>query len=237
MADEIIDEVVEEQEKTFTQADLDRIVQDRVARENKKFEDLNNELQEFDSILTDFDYSGMSLKEKKEMLRQQAAEYKRQKETQELNSKAENLQTSPEILQAIEELKSKVDKYEREAENNAAEQRRLKEAQEKSTAMINEFTTKYPEINIEELVVHPKFSKFFNASNANLTFTEAYEIYAELFGEVETKTKGESNKQRSTASGKQAGNVGRSFGLTDHQRKLADQNNISYERYAELLPK
>lgn len=223
--------------KTFTQAELDAIIKDRLAREKNKFSDYDD-LKELSTILDDFDYADMSVAEKKKILKQQAEEYKAQKEAkekEELDAKAQEKNIDPDILKDIEKLKQQLVKFEEKERQELEKNKQLEAAKQKSLREIKEFQEKYSDIDLEALVKKPKFKKLLDSAKSDITLMQIYEdLYMEFNNEDEDKK--ELNNARSTSSGKTGGNVsGRTYGLTAHQRSIADESGMSYEKYAEFL--
>jgi hypothetical protein len=227
----------ETNEKTFTQADIDRIVQERLAREKSKYTDYED-LKELSTILDDFDYADLSVAEKKKILKQQADEYKAQKvakENEELEVKANEKNIDPELYKDIEKLKQQLAKFEAKEQQELEKNKQLEAAKEKSLREIKQFQEKYTDIDLEALVKKPKFKKLLDSAKPDLTLIQIYEdLYMEFNNEDEGKK--ELNNARATSSGKSGGNVsGRTYGLTAHQRSIADESGMSYEAYSELL--
>jgi len=224
-------------EKTFTQAELDSIIKDRLAREKNKYTDYDD-LKELSTILDDFDYADLSVAEKKKILKQQADEYKSQKEArekEELEVKAQEKNINPEIYKDIENLKQKLAKFEEKELQEQENNKRLEAAKQKSLEEIKEFQEKYTDIDLEALAKKPKFKKLLDNAKPGLSLTQIYEdLYMEFNNEGEEKK--ELNNARSTSSGKSGGNVsGRTYGLTAKQREIADESGLSYEKYSQLL--
>lgn len=224
-------------EKTFTQADIDRIIQDRLAREKSKYNDYED-YKELATILDDFDYADLSLAEKKKILKQQAEEYKAQKEAKEnedLEAKAQEKNVDPDLYKDIEKLKQQLEKFEQKEQLELEKNKQLEAAKEKSLREIKDFREKYADIDLEALVKKPKFKKLLDNAKPDLSLIQIYEdLYMEFNNDEEDKR--ELNNARATSSGKSGGNVsGRTYGLTVRQREIADESGLSYEKYAEFL--
>lgn len=225
-------------EKTYTQAEMDKAIGERLARENV-FD--NREIVE---LLKEFGYEGTPA-EIKAVLKIQAKEAKeqreladKQKELEDLQEQADQNGTSPELLAEIRGLKAEVKELKQEKADQKAEAERLTAAQSRIDKEIKEFMEKYPDIDHEKLSSNEKFNRFFKRSSKDLTLTEIYEDYIDLIGDAEKAAiaKVNSNKARSTSSGKGKGELdGGTYGLTDRQQALAKENGISYKVYAERL--
>jgi hypothetical protein len=220
--------------KTFTQEEVNLIVQERLKRESKKYAD-HEDLSELANILDDFDYGNLSLKEKKELLKQQADEYKKSKIKQEADEK----NIPEDILAEIKELKRITDSYKEKEEKENIKLQEEAAAKEKLQNDINEFYQKYPKIDLNSLATSDdKFKKFLNRrSNKGLSLIEVYEDFIDIYGNNSSEEKAKINNQRGTLGG--GNNVGASnfHGLTQAQRNLADEAGMTYERYAGILKK
>lgn len=226
-------------EKTFTQAEVNGIIAERLGRENV------HDAKEIVELLKDFGYEG-SPAEIKVILREQAKTVKEQREQQAREKELEDLQdqaaqngTSPELLAAIKRLESKIANMEEKDQKKAQEAQAQIETQKRIDAELAEFNTKYPDIDLDKLAENEKFNKFVKRSNVNLSLTEIYEDYVELIGDTEKAAiaKVKSNLERSTSSGKAKGgnDVGGTYGLTPRQQALATDAKMSFKKYADNL--
>jgi len=226
-------------EKTFTQAEVNGIIADRLGREGV------HDAKEIVELLKDFGYEG-SPAEIKVILREQAKTVKEQREQAAREQELEDLQdqaaksgTSPELLAAIKRLEDKIAGMEEKDQKKAQEIEQQIETQKRIDAELAEFNTKHPDIDLDKLATNEKFNKFVKRSNVNLSLTEIYEDYVELIGDTEKAAieKVKSNLDRSTASGKSKSTVdtGGTYGLTARQQALAAEAGIPFKRYAENL--
>lgn len=221
-----------EPEKKFTQAELDKIVEDRLARA-KKPEDYDD-LKEVLAELEEYGYP-QSAKEVKEMIREAK---KAAKETQEAERELEELQQqaeltgdSPTLLKEIKRLEKKIETLESAETNKKAEieaERVKAEIQKKSddawNAQLAEFEEKHGDVDLQTLEENQKFMKFIKGKHGQ-SITELYEDFTELIGETESAAikKAMSKASRSTNNGKSSG--GTQSGLTESQKKtLSDWN-------------
>ena len=225
--------------KTFTQEDVDKIVGERLAREKGKYADYED-VKGIAEELKAYGYQGTPA-EIRQAIKQQREEAQRQNELHELQEQAQNEGTSPELLKEIKELKSELSeiKGERTAIKQAEEKK--KQADEAWNNQVKEFTATYGDVDLDQLALNPKFVKF--VKGKHLPLKELYEDFIDFVGETEVEAikKVMSKEQRSTSGGKGT-NTGGDYGLTDSQKKTVEEWNrknpnmkMSYKEYAEKL--
>ena len=225
MADEITntqETVTTEPIKTFTQEDVNKIVQGRVGELNSVIEELKA-----------FGYEG-SPKEIKEAIRVQRETYDKQRELTELQQEASETGVDPEILKEIKELKKDLADLKSERNAKLAEIETKKQIDENWNIQVKTFSEKYSDINLDELGKNTKFIKFIKGKQ--LPLVELYEDFVDFIGESETDLLKnlKSKDLRSTTSGKGGALDGGSYGLTDTQKELATDAGIPFKRYAEI---
>lgn len=223
-------------EKTFTQAELDAIIGERLSRERQKYADYD-ELKGISDELETFGYRGTA-SEKKAVLRAQAEEARKKAELEELQNEAQQTGTTPELLSEIRQLKAELTELKKDKEAANAAREAQKRAQERAQVHLAEFGGKYPDIDIDALLKNEKFGDFIQASNPNLTLVQIYERYKKLVGEAEAEalTKIKSNIDRSTSSGRDRGDSsGGTYGLTAKQQELAKEGGMTNKEYADFL--
>lgn len=237
----LLDNEQEEQkepEKTFTQAELDKIVADRLARAKRP--DDYEDLKELLSELEEYGYP-QSPKEAKELLKQQKAQEKAQKQLEELEEQAELQGTSPELLKKMADLEAKVidlesEKREKqvEIEKNLAEAKAKEESDAAWQTQIDEITEAHPEIDLETLEANQKFIKFIKGKNG-MTLKELYEDFIDFIGETESEAvkKAMSKAERSTGSGKGSG-TGGGGKLTDAEKQTLKDWNAKNPKYLQM---
>ncbi|MGE5328004.1 MAG: hypothetical protein ACM3KR_00650 [Deltaproteobacteria bacterium] len=242
MLDENGNVVFNEQEKV----EVDRLINesvnkgvgDRLSREGYyDMKEIVETLKEFDFVGTPAEVKE-ALKAQAEIVRANKAEAERQAVLDSLREEARNEGTSPELLAEIKSLKTEIAsiKQKEQEAQMIIENQRI--ANEKWQSQENEFIEKYPNVDLAKLDNDEKFIKFVKRSSPALTLVEKYEDYMELVGGAESLAmeKFKLNSERSTGSGKGAGNVGGgTYGLTAKQQALADENGISYKEYSETL--
>jgi hypothetical protein len=225
-----------EPEKKFTQADIDHIVGERVAREREKYTGYDD-LKDLPAILKDFGYEGTPA-EIKAAVKVQADAYRAQKEIESLQTQAKATGTSPELLADIKTLKTQLAALEKQKVEQDKVEAAKQKAVESANQQIAEFGVKYPTMDVEKLLADPKFSRFVSRANPSLTLTDVYEDYLDLIGGAESSAaeKIKSNLERSTSSGREKGDASTgTYGLTSRQQDLAKENGMSNKQYADLL--
>ena len=221
------------------QLEVNRIVEERLARERGKYADYED-VKGVTEELKAYGYQGTPA-EIRQAIKQQREETQRQNDLQELQEQAKTEGTSPELLKEIKELKSELSeiKGERTAIKQAEEQK--KKDNEAWNNQVKEFTTTYGDVDLDQLALNPKFVKF--VKGKHLPLKELYEDFIDFVGETEVEAikKVMSKEQRSTSGGKGT-NTGGDYGLTDSQKKTVEEWNrknpnmkMSYKEYAEKL--
>lgn len=226
---------------TFTpeeQAEVDRVVGERLGRERQKYEGLED-LRELPDILKDFGYTGTPA-EIKQAVRAHAQEYKKQAELEQLQAEAARNGTSPELAAEIKALKAEVSELKQYKESVTKEFSDKQKADQDWVKQVDAFTKKHPTIDLEKLSENQKFLRF--VKGKNLPLIDLYEDFVDLLGgaEAEAIAKLQSNVDRSTSSGRQKGSAeGGTHGLTPRQIALVDDYNrgnpdkkMSYKEYA-----
>lgn len=227
-------------EKTFTQAELDKIVGERLARA-KTPEDYEA-LKQVAAELEEYGYP-QSPKEIIEMIKTQKAQVKAEKELEELEEEADKTGMSPEILKEIKQLKSELkelqsDKEKAKEADKLIEQEKAEKSKKDAewNAQFDEMTKAHPDVDLETLAENTKFLKFIKGKNG--TLKEFYEDFIEIVGETESEAikKAMSKAERSTSSGKATGSTGNSV-MTDEQKKTLKEWNASQPKYLQMTEK
>ncbi|MDR3599377.1 MAG: hypothetical protein P4L49_02660 [Desulfosporosinus sp.] len=222
------------------QAEVNRVVQERLAREQGKYAD-HEEYKGIEEELKAFGYAGTP-KEIRETIKAQREETQRQAELVKLQEQAKTQGISPELLAEMKELKKELSelKGERQVQKQAAEAKTKLEAN--WNAQVKEMTEAHPDVDLEALPNDPKFTKF--AKGKNLPLKELYEDFVDFVGETQAGAiaKAKSKEQRSTGSGKGANSTGKNHGLSQDQMNTVDQWNkqnpkmkMSYQQFADRL--
>ncbi len=236
MIDETGKVTFNEQEQT----ELNRVIEERLARERGKFEN-HDDMKAIVEELQAFGYKGTP-KEIREVIKTQREEALKQTELAALEAQAKADGTTPALLAKIDKLEKQLSELagERNVSKQAEDAKRA--ADESWNAQVAEMATAYPDVDLAELPKDPKFAKF--VKGKNLPLKEIYEDFVEFIGaaEAETIAKVKSKETRSTGSGKGASSPGGSHGLTKDQMDLVDDWNrsnpkmkMSYKQFADRL--
>jgi len=226
-------------ERTFTQAEVNGIIADRLGRDGV------HDAKEIVELLKDFGYEG-SPAESKVILRAQAQEAKAQREQQAREQELESLEeqaaqtgTTPALLAKIAALEAKIEGLAAKEEAKTKELQARQELEQRVDKNVSDFVAAYPDLDHDKLAANEKFNKFIKQSNPAMTLVEIYEAYIDLIGDTEKAAiaKVKSNLDRSTASGKSKGtaDTGGTYGLTARQQELAKDANIPFKKFAENL--
>ena len=222
-------------EKTFTQAEVEKIIGERLARDRKEVALELKEHKELLEELRDYGYEG-SVQEVKSLIKSQKEELQKQQEVEQLQQEAQQTGTSPELMAEIKELKKQLADITAERQAKEKELKAKIEAEESWNKQFNEFKEAYPDVDETKLNENPKFLKFIK--NKAGTLKELYEDFIELVGETEAEVMARSKSKdlRSTSSGKlTSSDTGATYGLTDNQKMLAKENGMTYKEYAEAM--
>jgi chromosome segregation ATPase len=204
-------------EKVFSQADVDRIVGERLHRERSKHETELAEYKETLNELEEFGYTG-TVQEKRQAIRAYKEELKKAQELESLQDEATQSGTSPELLAEIRELKKELSeiKAERQAKETAMKEevRKNKEWEDQ----ITEFEEAYSDVDLKELNNNDRFIKFIKGKQG--TLKDLYADFVDFIGDTEKSTiiKMKSKEARSTTSSKgSGGSDGGTYGLNSEQ--------------------
>jgi hypothetical protein len=220
------------------QAEVDRIVGDRLSREKSKYADYDD-LAEIAKELEDFNYTGTPA-EKKAAIKAYKESLREQSSYQEEIEHAANDGEIPDekVINALaKKFGTTADKVERaikksiEADEAADRKQKDDEAWNKQ---VKDFEEKYENIDIAKLAEDKKFIKF--AKGKGMPLTEMYEEYLDFLGDSEKEftAKIQSNIDRSTSSGKQKGDaLGGTYGLSADEQELAKENGMTLKEFYE----
>jgi DNA repair exonuclease SbcCD ATPase subunit len=220
------------------QAEVDRIIGERLARAKAEKPADYDDLKEIESEIGEF-FEGATPAEKKEAIRAYKAEVKAQKELEELEKQAKATGKDPDLLKAIQTLEKKIESLEgeRNASKQAVEQKQQQE--ENWTKQVNEFKEANEDIDLEKLNKDEDFIEY--ASGRSGTLKTLYEGYVKFTSKLREKTADEitakfkAKELGSTGSGKGGKGDAGEYGLTDRQKTLAKANGMSYKDYAGLM--
>ena len=227
-------------EKTFTQADVDRIVGERLSREGVQ------DAKEVLETLKAFGYEGTpaevkaTLKVQAEAYKQQQAEQEKQAEIDAAKAEAQQSGTSPELIAEIKSLKAELAdiKAERQAkkaeeEKNAKAEEAKKAADEEAKKSFDEAAQIYGAETLEKLSKDEDFLDYV-AGKVNTPVKTLVERFMKIKGKAldEAYAKAASKAARSTGSAAGSAGSGGTYGLTEHQQQLAKDNGMSLKEYA-----
>ncbi len=245
MVDENGKVVFNEQE----QAELDRIIGDRVSRVKKEEPEDYQTLKEITKELELYGYTG-SPQEIRQAVKAQREAYQQQQELEQLQQQAVDNGITPALAKEIKELKDELKQSkkalddilgEKQAKLNAEKEAQAN--QEKWDAQVKEFEEEFPDTDLNELGKNQEFLDFIEGSNWSLK--TAYKKFSKLHGEIESKviSKVASKQLRSTSGSKGEGSTsGSGANLTAEQKSIVDNWNqknpkmtMSYKEYADKL--
>ena len=222
--------ITEQQEKTFTQAELDKIIAERVARVKAEKPSDYDDLREMATDLEDYGFVG-TVAEKKAALKAAKEQVRLQNELESLEEEADRTGTSPELLREIRELKKELKevKDERKALNEVDEAKR-KEAEAKIKIdadwdrQLTELNEAHSDVDPEELAKDAKFIKFAKSHKGDIK--EIYEDYLELMEDAAQNIaeKFKRSELRSTGGGKTPPSSSGAKLSTAQQSTLEDWN-------------
>ena len=227
---EQVNEEAEQSEKTFTQSELDAIVEKRIARVKAEKPEDYEDLREIAADLEEYGFVG-TVAEKKAAIKAAKERSKAEKELEELENEAEITGHSPEILKELKESKKKLKDAEAKLKAvNDVEESKRKELEKKAEDDENwnrqfaEFEEKHSDIDTVELTKDAKFIKY--ASKHKGELTEIYEDYMELMEETSQSIseKFKRSESRSTGGGKNIPASGSTKLSGDQQKSLEDWN-------------
>jgi hypothetical protein len=239
--DSSTDEPGQKEEKLIPASQVNKIVQDRLSRQEKKmlekYKD-HDKLQQLSSYLDKYGYTG-SLDDKLNAIKAQAEELEKTNELEKLQEEADKYGMSPELLKMIKDTQKEI----LDLKKDKQESLKALEQQKAVNTQIQAFDSKYAEkgISVEKLRQNPKFVKFNQVADPKLTLTQVYEQYIAIFGDAEAEAiaKIKLNLDRSTASGKERGGSDNTHGLSKDEIDLVDEYNqmnpkskMSYSEFA-----
>jgi hypothetical protein len=224
MKDELeVKDVIDGDEKTFTQEEVNKIIADRLKRA-KTPEDYTD-LSEISKLMEEFGFTGTPTEKSKAIKDYIASSTKPKEEVIEdiantgelpdeavLRALAKKFGTTPEKLE--KSIKKSI-------EQDDAEQAKI-DSDKKWAAQIEEFEEKYTDVNVEELNADKKFLKF--AKNRYGMLVELYEEYLEFLDDTtsEIAQKVKKSEDRSTGGG---GSTTGGSGLSKEQQSTLEEWN------------
>jgi len=223
-------------EKTFTQSELNKIVEDRVKRVKSENPSDYEDLRAIASDLEEYGFVG-TVAEKKAALSEARKQVKLEREVKELEEEAASTGHSPEILKKLKDAEKKLKESESKLNKiNDVEEGKRKELEKKTELdegwkrQYNEFIDSHEDIDVDELIKDKKFLKYAKKHTGELG--EIYDDYAELMEETSNSIaeKFKRSESRSTGGGKNNPSSGGSKLDTRQQGVLDDWN----KRYPQM---
>lgn len=225
------------------QAEVNRIVGERLARVKSDKPEDYEDLQEIAKDLEEFGYTGTPAEKKaaikayKESLKgQQQSSYQEEIEHAAGDGEIPDEKVINALAKKFGVPAEKVEKAIKKVISLDEAEEQKQKADESWNKQVKDFEEKYENISVEKLAQDQKFIKF--AKGKGLPLVELYEDYIEFLGDSEKEftAKIQSNIDRSTSSGKQKGDaLGGTYGLNDKQQALAKENGMTNKEYAEGL--
>lgn len=215
----------QEEVKTFTQEQVNAIVQERLARVKKEEPEDYQTLKEITNELQALGYQG-SAKEMREAIKAQREAYQQQLELEQLQSQAEEQGITPALAKEIKALKDELNQSKKALDDILGEKKaKLEEVENQKkidehwNTQVKEFEEEFPNTNLEELGKNEKFLDFVEGSG--WTLKQGYKKFVKIYGEIEneTATKVLSKQMRSTSNGKSESSTADYSGLSEQQKK------------------
>jgi len=218
------------------QAELNRIIEDRLGRERSKYAD-HDDIRGVVEELRAFGYEGTPA-QIREAVKAQREATQQQTQLAELEEKARTEGTTPALLSRIEKLEKKLSESdgERNAIKQAEEQK--KQADVIWNEQVKEFEETHQDVDLASLNDDEDFMDFWQASAPSQTITKVWERYSKLVGKAkaDATAKIKSNVDRSTSSGRSKGDPsGGTYGLSATQQSLAQKAGMSLKEYSDMM--
>jgi len=218
------------------QAELNRIVEERLGREKAKYADYED-IKGIAEELKAFGYEGTP-KDIREAVKSQREAAAKQAELEALKDEAKQSGNSPELLATIKKLEAKIEALEKPIQAKAQEEEAQKEAKKRWDEQVVEFEGAYPDIDMTSLADDEDFMDFLRASAPNQSVAKVWGRYSKLVGKAkaEATAKIKSNVDRSTSSGRSKSDPnGGTYGLSSTQQDLAKKAGMSLKEYSDFL--
>lgn len=150
---------------------------------------------------------------------------------------AEKMGLEPAVLLQIKDLETF------KADTIAQEEAAIKIKKQKDASVteiknqLAEFAVSHPDIDIEKLNSDEDFFEYYGTLSPDVKFGKAYDSYIKLIGTARASELAEkaAKDERSTGTGSATG--GSHFGLSEKQRALAKDNEMTEKAFAEGLKK
>lgn len=218
------------------QAELNRIIEERLSREKAKYADYDD-VKGIAEELKAFGYEGTP-REIREAVKSQREAAAKQAELEALKDEAKQDGASPALVAAIKKLEAKIEALEKPIQAKAQEEEAQKAAAEAWNAQVKEFEETYPDIDMTSLADDEDFMDFLRASAPNQSMAKVWGRYSKLVGKAkaEATAKIKSNVDRSTSSGRSKSDPnGGTYGLSSTQQELAKKAGMSLKEYSDMM--
>jgi len=215
-----------EPEKKFTQADIDRIVGERLAREKKQVSKTPH--QEF----VEKQATRLGITPEQYMQRFEDTVH-----TSELQREALEKGKDPDQYVHDKQLEERLNRIEAEKSAKEKTDAAQAEADEAWIKQEKEFMEAHPEVDLKKLNDSETFTEFAANSNPRLSLLQIYNNYVKLVGKAEAEaiTRSTRRSERSTGSGREPAGVDADTMLTKEQRILCKRNGIDPKKFLKDL--
>jgi hypothetical protein len=218
------------------QAELNRIIEDRLGREKAKYAD-HDDIRGVVEELKAFGYEGTP-KEIREAVKTQREAVAKQAELEALKHEAQTTGTSPELLAEMKAIKAELADIKKDKQAIIQQTEAKKQADIIWDGQVKEFGELFPDIDLPSLNDDEDFMDFWQASAPSQTISKVWERYSKLVGKAkaDATAKIKSNVDRSTSSGRSKGDpTGGTYGLSSSQQDLAKKAGMSLKEYSDLM--
>jgi hypothetical protein len=222
------------------QKEVDRIIQERIARVKAEKPADYDDLKEIAEDIGEF-FEGATPAEKKAAIKAYKADLAAQKELEALEEQSKLEGTPPALLKEINDAK----KAAKEANDKLAaieaketakiEAEKLAKLQEENYQLARKELLEAHDVDADDLQKDEDFMEYIEGKK-NINLVKEYEKFIKLTGKTaaEATLKYKSKESRSTSSGKGGNSDGATYGLTARQQDLAKKGGMTYKEYAEL---
>lgn len=200
----------ERQERLFSQADVDRIIQERIARERRKFEAEFKNNPHLSYLEQKAQRLGMTV----EQLIENDKRYEEQERLNELIQKNIPKEYAEKLLK-VDEL----EKWKHQTEQERQEEIKKREEEQRKQQMYQEFFQMYPDVKPEQIP-----AEVFQMVRDGHRLAAAYAIYENklLKQQYQTQQANQKNAESSTGSAKSQGSTG---GFISREQFEANKTN------------
>ena len=172
---------------------------------------------------------------KKRWKKEKIEEAKPTVEEKDLEELAYEAGLDPKVFKEIQELKKFKETVEAERKAKQDKDEHSVKVDGELKKQRDEFSEKYPDIDLEKLENDKDFVEFVETANDKLSLVQIFDKYNGFTGKIQKEAveKIQSKFKRSTASGKEG--AGGSYNLTANQLGVAKSAGMTPKEYAEFL--